>query len=84
MSRNRQIDTDLLQEDVRNKLQGIIKQTRVFELRPEDIAPPAPNIPDVFHYKISIKDDRESISLSFDDTNVPQQIRPLLEWLMDF
>lgn len=76
-------DTDKLPPETANKLLGLIESSRVLELQQSEIAPGTAGPPDVFYYKLILYEGGQKKPLSFNDATVPDQLKPLLEFLQE-
>jgi len=76
-------DTEKLPPEVASKLLRLIESSGVFELQQNEIAPSSGGPPDTFFYKLTLYKGDQRKSLSFNDATVPEQLKPLLEFLQE-
>ncbi|MGB9938520.1 protealysin inhibitor emfourin [Methanosarcina sp.] len=76
-------NTDILPEEVANKLIQLVESSRIFDLKENEVAPKLSGPPDVLYYKLTIYEDNKRISLSFNDITAPDSLRPLLTFLQE-
>lgn len=76
-------DTDKLPPEVASKLLRLIESSRVFELEQSEIVSRSAGPPDVFFYKLTLYEGGQKKTLSFNDATVPDQLKPLLEFLQE-
>lgn len=76
-------NTNELPKEVANKLIQLMEDSRIFDLRENEIAPGLSSPPDLLHYKLTIHDGNKRISLSFNDTTIPGSLHPLLTFLQE-
>lgn len=76
-------DTSTLPPEVSGRLLRLIESSGIFELQQDEIAPIKIGPPDIFSYKLTLYEGGKKKSLSFNDTTVPDQLKPLLEFLQE-
>jgi hypothetical protein len=74
-------DTDTATPEVAARITELVTQARLFELRPEDVAPRAPGPPDVMAHRLSVSDGGRQATFSVTDLTAPPEMRPLLGYL---
>lgn len=72
------IDSETLSPSEAEQLQQLVQSSDFFRLTP--IAEAAPQ-PDRFEYSISIDSGNQSHTIDISETNIPDQLRPLLSWI---
>jgi len=76
-------DTDELPEKVRDELLSLVKDSGVFDMKPDRLSRQQAAYPDAMNYRLSLSEGGREISLLLDDAAVPESLRPLLSRLQD-
>ena len=74
-------DTQELPQELTDELEGLLEASGFFELEESAVAPTAPGPPDVFSYRLSLREGSRQKSLSFTDVTAPASLHPLLSRL---
>ena len=64
----------------RQKLDSLLQQSNIYNYNPGDSV--SPGFPDQFQYVIIIEKQENKKSLKFNDSTLPDQFRPLINYLM--
>ncbi|HTL89297.1 MAG TPA: protealysin inhibitor emfourin [Leptolyngbya sp.] len=72
------IDTQDLSPPEAEQLKRWVKDANFFQLK--SIAEASPQ-PDRFNYTLSVKMDSQTHSIQVSETNVPEKLKPLLNWV---
>jgi hypothetical protein len=75
---NRDILSDELSDQDRDRLQSLVNAAGFFEL-PEVMRA---SQPDRFQYKVTVESDQRKRTVCADEAVVPQSLRPLLDWIV--
>ncbi len=73
--------TDELPNDVADELLRLVESGKVFEIQQSDVTPNSAGPPDVFFYRLSLREGGRRISLSFNDVTAPVTLHTLLALL---
>lgn len=79
MKRSCTVDTENLPDDEACELNALVASSGVTQLAAPPAAPSAAR--DVFHYRLTIEDSGRQHSVAVSDTNMPESLRPLVNWL---
>jgi hypothetical protein len=74
-------NTDALPPEVAAEILRLVDSSGVFDLKPEDVAPSPAGPPDVFTYRLSLRDGSRQTTLSLNDVTAPPSLHPLLAFL---
>lgn len=72
------IDSESLPAEERKRLRSLIDRAGFFGLPEGIISPP---LPDQFRYTITVEIDGKTRTVRTTDTDAPEQLKPLIEWL---
>jgi hypothetical protein len=72
------VDTDDLPEAEANELESLVNQADLPALSGQPKPQPQP---DEFHYKISVEAEGQNQSVGVSDSNMPETLGPLVDWL---
>lgn len=73
------IDTADLSQDEARELTTVVNSSGILDA-PED-SPSPPASPDRFYYKIQVEEGGRNHTLRVSEVNMPEQLRPLINWL---
>jgi len=76
-------NTNELIKEIADELMQLVEDSRIFDLKEYEISPGLSGPPDVLYYKLAIQDGNKRASLSFNDTTIPDSLRPLLTFLQE-
>ena len=74
-------DTEELPQELAEELERLVEASAFFELQESAAAPKAPGPPDVFTYRLSLREGSRQKSLSLTDVTAPASLHPLLALL---
>ncbi len=69
---------DLLPAEA-TRLETLLRESRFYELPPE-LKATSPGI-DRFHYRVTVEDDKTVRTVEASEASVPDEMRPLIDWL---
>ena len=75
------LDTEQLPEDVARRLLKHVADAGILESEQSPRGDPSPGPPDVFHYRLSLREGSKRVDLSCCDTTAPPSVHPLLGFL---
>lgn len=78
MKQKLEIDTAELPPNEANQLQSLIEGADLASLADRDAQPPRP---DEFRYRITVNDEGRSYTTTASDTDMPEAVGPLVDWL---
>ena len=73
------VNSDDLPDSDRSELEQLLKSADFFN-SPQHIRAP-PGAADIFHFKIMVADGARAHSIDVDQTVMPEQLKPLMQWL---
>lgn len=79
MSVSVEIKSDTLSPDEAKELSKLINRCNFFEFKQDSIST---GMPDQYLYRITIEKEGEKKELEFNETAIPQEFRPLIDYLM--
>ncbi len=74
-------DTDTLPPDVAADISRLVESAGVFDIKQADVAPSPSGPPDVFTYRLSLRDGSRQTTLMLNDVTAPASLHPLLALL---
>jgi hypothetical protein len=74
-------NTDTLPPETAAEITRLVESSGVFDLTEADLAPSNAGIPDVFTYRLSLRDGERQVALSVNDVTAPPALHPLLALL---
>lgn len=78
-----QVDTEELPDSDSQRLADLVRRSGLLTPPAERPSPGAGPPPDVYAYELSVADGGELRTFFFDDTTVPSEVRPLLQYLQE-
>jgi hypothetical protein len=82
MNRSVTVDTQSLPAGEAQELVSLVKAAGITAGGPQPVRP-APSAPDAFRYQLGIEDGGAHHSLEVSETQVPERLRPLIDWLRE-
>lgn len=82
MKLQRAFDFDELPPGDAKQLDALVRKARFFDLPPH-LKSPSPG-PDRFHYKLTIENEAGIRTVEASEACVPDEMRPLIDWLTRF
>lgn len=77
------VDTRTLEPGEASELEALVRQSKILETQPSELAAASPGPPDVMTYRLELQEGDRRQSVTLTDLTAPPSLQPLLSRLRD-